>query len=125
MTVLKYLSSTEVQTSRAILKIKFSKFYLIAIKAIELFWIKIARNKPIFLSFAALSFFFFIYIIFFHYVDEGQITLFNKMKNFEYIFFLATRKSPKDLHKLIQFSIDGFFRKYHKEALKDIPEDEY
>lgn len=58
-------------------------------------------------------------------MDEGQITLFNKMKNFEYIFFLATRKSPKDLHKLIQFSIDGFFRKYHKEALKDIPEDEY
>lgn len=63
----------------------------------------------------------------FHYLDEGQITLFNEMKNFEWIFFFffATRKSPKYLYLLIQFSIECFFREYHKEALKDIPEDEY
>jgi len=58
-------------------------------------------------------------------LDEGQITLFNEMKNFQcnFFFFFATRKSPTYLYLLIQLSIDGFFKEYHKEALKDIPED--
>lgn len=40
-------------------------------------------------------------------------------------FFFATRKFPKYVCLLTQFSIDGFLGGYHKEALRDTPEAEY